>query len=186
VISNWTGRPVFFCTIVARRRTVGPEQMSSNRSLTKSHARSLLSIARLKIARSRLDFAISKRTRMDQTCFGSRGFFWPMSKPLFHGRWHRTTGCTGIRRPPPSHPPRRSIASERLIAAERPSFPHEILDGPLLAQSGRSYANGISWSITNEEKTIQFPTGKEIAKTLSAQARAGRSPRGVCGILDME
>jgi hypothetical protein len=54
------------------------------------------------------------------------------------------------------------------------------------AQSGRSYANGISWPITNEEKTIQFPTGKEIAKTLSAQARAGRSPMGICGILDME
>lgn len=75
VISNWTGRPVFFWTIVARCRTFTPEQTSSNRSLTRSQARSLLSIARLKIARSRLDRAISRRTRMDQTCFGSRGFF---------------------------------------------------------------------------------------------------------------
>ena len=36
--------------------------------------------------RSRLDQAISRRTRMDQTCFGSRGFFWPMSNPLFQDR----------------------------------------------------------------------------------------------------
>jgi hypothetical protein len=111
VISNWTGRPVFFCTIVARRRTLAPEQMSSSRSLTRSQARSLLSIARLKIARSRLDLAISKRTRMDHTCLGSRGLFWPMSSPLFHGRWRRSIGRTGIRDPPPSRPPRRSIAS---------------------------------------------------------------------------
>jgi hypothetical protein len=40
-------------------------------------------------------------------------------------------------------------------------------------------------STTNEYKTIQFPTGKEIAKPCqSAQARAGRSPRGIRGILD--
>jgi hypothetical protein len=56
---------------------------------------------------------------------------------------------------------------------------------PVLAQSGRSYANGISWS--DEKKIIQFPTGKEIAKPCqSAQARAGRSPKGIRGILDME
>src|SRR3977135_120124 len=48
--------------------------MSSDRSLTRSQARSLLSIARLKMTRSRHDRAISRRTRMDQTCFGSRGF----------------------------------------------------------------------------------------------------------------
>src|SRR5258705_1031159 len=77
MISNWTGRPVFFWTIGARCRTFNPEQTSSNRSLTKSEARSLLSIARLKIARLRLDRAISRRTRMDQTCLGSRGLFWP-------------------------------------------------------------------------------------------------------------
>jgi hypothetical protein len=115
VISNWTGRPVFFWTIVARCRTLVPEQTSSNRSLTKSQARSLLSIARLKIARSRLDRAISSRTRMDQTCFGSRGFFWPMSNPLFQGRCPRSTGHTGIGGPPPSRPPRRSIATGSFI-----------------------------------------------------------------------
>ena len=114
MISNWTGRPVFFCTIVARRRTFAPEQMSSNRSLTRSQARSLLSIAKLKIARSRFACESSKRTRMDQTCFGSRGFFWPISNPLFQGRLHRLTGRTDIRDPPPSRPPRRSIASVQL------------------------------------------------------------------------
>ena len=48
----------------------------------------------------------------------------------------------------------------------------------------RSFIRKISCSIKNEQKAIRFPTGKEIAKTLSAQARAGRSPRGICGILD--
>jgi hypothetical protein len=43
-----------------------------------------------------------------------------------------------------------------------------------LAQSGRSYANGISRSITNELKTTQFPTGKEIAKNLVSLSAAGR------------
>jgi hypothetical protein len=66
---------------------------------------------------------------MDQTCFGSRGFFWPMINPLFQGRWHRLIGRAAIRDPPPSHPPRRSIASELFIAAEQPSFPTEFLTG---------------------------------------------------------
>jgi hypothetical protein len=49
----------------------------------------------------------------------------------------------------------------------------------LLAQSGRSYANGISWSITNEQKTIQFPTGKEIVKPCQfAQARGQGARQG--------
>ena len=123
VISNWTGRPVFLWTIVARCRTLVPEQTSSNRSLTRSQARSLLSIARLKIARSRLDRAISRRTRMDQTCFGSRGFFWPMSNPLFQGRWSLPAGRTSMGTPPPPSPPRRSIASALFIAVEEFGFP---------------------------------------------------------------
>jgi len=101
VISNWTGRPVFICTTVARRRIFPPEQMSSSRSLTRSQARSFMSIARLKIARSRLDLAIliSRRTRMDQRCFASRGFFWPMNNPLFQGRWDRLIGRAAITDP---------------------------------------------------------------------------------------
>src|SRR6266436_6505749 len=127
VISNWTGRPVFFWTIVARCRTFTPEQTSSNRSLTRSQARSLLSIARLKITRSRLDHAISRRTRMDQTCFGSRGFFWPMSNPLFQGCWPRLTGRTGIGGPPPPRPPLRSIASVIFIPTEQSGSPKKVL-----------------------------------------------------------
>jgi hypothetical protein len=119
VISNWTGRPVFFCTIVARRRTLAPEQISSTRSLTRSHARSLLSIAKLKIARSRLDRAISRRTRIDQTCFGSSGFFWPTSNPLFQG-CRRLIGRADMCGAPPSRPPRRSIASVSILLGREP------------------------------------------------------------------
>jgi hypothetical protein len=70
--------------------------------LTRKEARSLLSIAKLKIARSRLDPAIANLTRMDQTRFGSSGFFWPISNPLFHGRWRLPVGYTDMGRPPPS------------------------------------------------------------------------------------
>ena len=130
VISNWTGRPVFFWTIVARCRTFTPEQTSSSRSLTRSQARSLLSIARLKITRSRLDRPISRRTRIDQTCFGSRGFFWPISNPLFQGRWPRSIAHTGIGGPPPSRPPLRSIASALFITtALSGSFQTEFPNG---------------------------------------------------------
>ena len=102
------------------------EQMSSSRSFTRSQARSLLSIARLKIARSRIDSAISRRTRIDHTCLGSRGFFWPTSNPLFQGRWHRSTGRAGIRDPPPT-PPSASLYSERmtLVPTDHSGFPHE-------------------------------------------------------------
>jgi hypothetical protein len=93
---------------------------SDTRSLTRSQARSLLSIARLKIARSRLDPAISRRTRMDQTCFGSRGFFWPMSNPLFQGRRPLLIERIDIGGAPPSRPPLRSIASVSLILVADP------------------------------------------------------------------
>jgi hypothetical protein len=139
VISNWTGRPVFFWTIVARCRTLAPAQMSSNRSLTRSQARSLLSIAKLKMARSRLDRAIYRRTRMDQTCFGSRGFFWPMSRPLFQGPWSLPTARTSMGAPPPARPPRRSIASASFITTKAIWFtPSRIPDRLLMARSGHS------------------------------------------------
>ena len=135
VISNWTGRPVFFWTIVARCRTFAPEQTSSSRGLTRSQARSLLSIARLKIARSRLDRAISRRTRMDQTCFGWSGFFWPTSNPLFQGRERSLTGRAGIAVPPP-HRPSASLCCERIMIAthELCSHSNEHRDRPLLAK----------------------------------------------------
>ncbi len=42
-------------------------------------------MAMLNSARSRLLSAISSRTRIDQTCLGSRGRFWPIMRPLFQG-----------------------------------------------------------------------------------------------------
>jgi hypothetical protein len=110
--------------------------MSSNRSLTKSEAQSLLSIAKLKMTRSRHDRPISRRTRMDQTCFASRGFFWPISNPLFQGRLSLPTGRTGMGAPPP---PARRVAPSRalyIISAEQSGSLQAELDRPLLAQSG--------------------------------------------------
>jgi hypothetical protein len=51
---------------------------------------------------------------MDQTCFGSRCFFWPMSNPLFPGSWtsvdraYRHRGCSAT-------PPSASLYRERII-----------------------------------------------------------------------
>jgi hypothetical protein len=59
-------------------------------------------------------------TRMDQTCSGSRGFFWPMSNPLLQGRWSLPTGRTGMGVPPPPLPPRRSTASAALYQPSSP------------------------------------------------------------------
>jgi hypothetical protein len=58
---------------------------SSTRSATTSQPRSLLSIARVNIAESRVRPSICNRVRIDQTCFGRSGGFWPMSFPLFQG-----------------------------------------------------------------------------------------------------
>ena len=70
---------------------------------TRSQPLNLLSIARLKRARSRWLLAISRRTRIAQTCFGRRGRFCPTIRPLFHaGRHVRTAGrlATGMMDPP--------------------------------------------------------------------------------------
>src|SRR5258708_14839733 len=52
---------------------------------TTSQPRSLLSIARLNIARSRLRSATWSLVRIDQTCFGRSGGLAPTSLPLFQG-----------------------------------------------------------------------------------------------------
>src|SRR5690348_6781603 len=54
VNSNLTGRPVFFCRTVARSTAYPLGATSSTRSATTSQPRSLLSIARLNIAKSRV------------------------------------------------------------------------------------------------------------------------------------
>ena len=177
VISNWTGRPVFYWTIVARFRTFAPEQMSSNRSLTRSQARSLLSIARLKMTRSRLDRAISKRTRMDQTCFGSRGFFWPISNPLFQGRWPLSIGLKGIGDPPPPRPPRRSIASGSLI----PTIDRFWREAAIDLSSKLSSASGDD--VWHQFKLLAARHSAAIAM-ISVRSRRSVSTAGLCAPSD--
>ena len=52
---------------------------------TTSQPRSLLSIAKLNMARSRARPSIWSFVRIDQTCLGRSGGFAPVSLPLFHG-----------------------------------------------------------------------------------------------------
>ncbi len=93
VISKRTGCRVLLWMIEARSFTWPAEKTSATLSLTRSHPRSLLSIARLKRARSRTRSASSRRTRIAQTCFGRSGRFWPAMRPLFQaGRHARMAG----------------------------------------------------------------------------------------------
>jgi hypothetical protein len=72
-------------TIVREATTLLLQQTSLTRSLTKSHERSLLSMAKLKSASSRIRPPIWSRSRIAQISFNFRGAFWPTSFPLFHG-----------------------------------------------------------------------------------------------------
>lgn len=85
VISNCTGRCVFCCVTMAREAMRSPWQMSRTRSLTRSQARRLLSMARSNMARSRLHWPCCKSIRMAQMSLSFRGAFCPMSLPLFQG-----------------------------------------------------------------------------------------------------
>jgi hypothetical protein len=57
--------------------------MSSTLRATTSQPRSLLSMAKLNIAKSRLRSATWSLVRIDQTCFGRSGGLAPISLPLF-------------------------------------------------------------------------------------------------------
>ena len=85
MISNWTGRFVFFCITVTRAAIRPACPTSFSLSATKSQALNLLSIARLKSAKSRCRWASCSRTRIDQISRCFSGSFWPTSLPLFHG-----------------------------------------------------------------------------------------------------
>lgn len=65
--------------------TCWPWQISRARSLVRSHALNLLSMARLKIARSRVRAESCRRIRMAQISFSFNGGFCPVNLPLFHG-----------------------------------------------------------------------------------------------------
>src|SRR5579859_2744147 len=71
--------------VVIDRLAGTPAATSSTRMATTSQPRSLLSIARLNMARSRARPSIWSFVRIDQTCLGRRGGFAPVSFPLFHG-----------------------------------------------------------------------------------------------------
>src|ERR1700745_804395 len=75
--SNLTGRPVFLCRTVARSTVYPPAATSPPRSL--------LSIAKLNMARSRALPSIWSFVRIDQTCLGRSGGFVPVSLPVFQG-----------------------------------------------------------------------------------------------------
>src|ERR1700680_5154045 len=77
--------PVFFWRTVARSTAYPLGAMSSTLSATTSQPRSLLSIATLNIARSRVRPAICSLVRIDQTCFGRSGGLAPTNLPLFQG-----------------------------------------------------------------------------------------------------
>lgn len=93
VTSKRTGLPVLLWMIEARSFTWPAAKTSATSSFTRSHPRSLLSIARLRRARSRTLPAVSRRTRIAQTCFGRSERFWPTMRLLVQAGWHaRRTG----------------------------------------------------------------------------------------------
>jgi len=73
VISNWTGRPVFCCTTIARVLVSGPVTTLRILILTRSQPRSLLSMARSKSARSRMRLSRSRKNRIAQICLWVSG-----------------------------------------------------------------------------------------------------------------
>jgi hypothetical protein len=110
VISNRTGFFVLLCVIEARSLTRPAANTSCTFRVTRSQPRNLLSMAVLRSAKSRPLSAISSLTLIVQTCFGARGRFCPMIRPLFHaGRRGTTIGRVsegiGVSScPPPAHP----------------------------------------------------------------------------------
>src|SRR5579864_1014691 len=79
--------------MVARSIAYPCGAMSSTLRATTSQPRSLLSIARLNIARSRLRSATWSLVRIDQTCFGRSGGLAPINLPLFQGGRLKAAGA---------------------------------------------------------------------------------------------
>src|SRR5690349_13138643 len=99
---------------------------------TTSQPRSLLSIARLNMARSRVRPSIINRVLMHQTCFGRSGGLAPISFPLFQGvrlglvdvvgslsgmfvllGYRESGACAAARSPPRIHVGFQSLAEEK-------------------------------------------------------------------------
>jgi hypothetical protein len=79
--------PGLVADLIARKVAVIAASGAAPAVAATSQPRSLLSIARLNMAKSRLRSAIWSLVRIDQTCFGRSGGFAPISLPLFQ------TGC---------------------------------------------------------------------------------------------
>jgi len=100
VISNCTGRPVFCWINVARSRTLPPANASSTLNRPRSQPRSLLSIARLKMARSPRRPSNWRRTRMSQTPSASTlvpRFARPGGGGVFGGHGRLRSRTSGLR-----------------------------------------------------------------------------------------
>ena len=76
---------VFYWTTIARLEICFPWNTSQTRNCTKSHARSLLSMPRLNIERSRTHAASCRWMRMAQISLSLNRSFCPVDLPLFHG-----------------------------------------------------------------------------------------------------
>ena len=79
------GVKFFDVLTIALRETVAPWVTSLTRIFTRSQLLSLLSIARLNNARSRICLDIWSLMRMAQISLSFSGGFWPVSLPLFQG-----------------------------------------------------------------------------------------------------
>ena len=92
-IPNRIGLPFLLRVIEVRSLTPLAAKTPRSRRATKSQLGSSLPTDKLNSARSRAQPAISRRTRIDQTCLGRSGRFRQMTRPLLQGaRTGRRTG----------------------------------------------------------------------------------------------
>ena len=92
-----------------RSRTRSSLTRSDTASLTRSQPRNLLSMATLNKAGSCRLLPSFKRVWIAQTCFGSKGRFWPMIRPLFQalrfgGSRRKLDSWHDLPSDPPSNP----------------------------------------------------------------------------------
>src|SRR5262245_46581492 len=141
--------------------------MSSTLMATTSQPRSLLSIARLNIASSRVRPSIINRVLMDQTCFGRSGGLAPISFPLFQGvrlglvdavvslsgmvvllGYREPGACAAARRPPRFHVGFQRLAEEKRCRPPVQSVVHdpkETLPSERTSEQVKAALQGTVW-----------------------------------------
>lgn len=120
VISKRTGWRILLWVIEVRFLTRPAEKTSATLRPTRSQPRSLLSMARLKSARSRIWPASLRRMRIAQIYFGMGWCFWPAKRPLLQAdRQARMTErfVVGM-----AVPPLRRMPSHRRLRAGAKSY----------------------------------------------------------------